>query len=244
MTRPGSHASADPRPPFPERPLPYVWHYLMRRRVAYGAIFVLTVAAALCAVAVQYGMRLLVDAMACRAAAAAALSGRRFVLFIGLIAIESVLWRLAGWLGSRTIVASSASTCGLTCSSTFPGSRCATSPTSWRARSASRITAAGSAFHHILSALVWNIIPPCTDFLVARWSSFDRRLADGAGAAGLRRASLPSSPCSASAAGRLHHRYAEEAGAAGGELVDAIANMWALKAFSARSRERDRLARR
>ena len=42
----------------------------------------------------------------------------------------------------------------------------------------------------------------------------------------------------------LHHRYAEEAGATGGELVDAIANMWALKAFSARDRERDRLARR
>ena len=95
MTRPGSHASADPRPPFPERPLPYVWHYLMRRRAAYGAIFVLTVGAALCAVAVQYGMRLLVDAMTQGGGSREAVLSA-FVLFIGLIAVESALWRLGG----------------------------------------------------------------------------------------------------------------------------------------------------
>jgi len=59
--------------------------------------------AASCAVAVQYVMKLLVDAMAGpregNAAAWLALS-----YFIGLIAFESLLWRLSGWLGCRTTV--------------------------------------------------------------------------------------------------------------------------------------------
>ena len=108
----------------------------------------------------------------------------------------------------------------------------------------SRITAAGSAFHHILSALVWNITPPCADFLgsLAVFLVVDWRMA-------LALLVFVSAVVAVLALfgerGRpLHHRYAEEAGATGGELVDAIANMWALKAFSARTRERDRLARR
>ena len=42
----------------------------------------------------------------------------------------------------------------------------------------------------------------------------------------------------------LHHAYAEKANVAGGELVDAVANIWVVKAFSARERERRRLAER
>ena len=40
----------------------------------------------------------------------------------------------------------------------------------------------------------------------------------------------------------LHRAYAERAGRVGGELVDTVANVWAVKAFSARERERGRLA--
>src|SRR5690606_8364506 len=41
----------------------------------------------------------------------------------------------------------------------------------------------------------------------------------------------------------LHRSYAGEASQAGGDLIDVISNMWAVKAFSARTSERARLAR-
>jgi ATP-binding cassette subfamily B protein len=40
----------------------------------------------------------------------------------------------------------------------------------------------------------------------------------------------------------LHRAYAEQSNLAGGDLIDSISNMWAVKAFSARGRERFRLA--
>jgi ATP-binding cassette subfamily B protein len=39
----------------------------------------------------------------------------------------------------------------------------------------------------------------------------------------------------------LHRRYAEQAGIVGGELIDVISNIWAVKAFAAGPRERARL---
>src|SRR5204863_458347 len=40
----------------------------------------------------------------------------------------------------------------------------------------------------------------------------------------------------------LHRSWAEQANLASGELVDAVTNIWSVKAFSARWRERERLA--
>ena len=80
-------------PPFPTAALAFVRYYVLRRRLAFGAVFALVVAAALCAVAVQYGMRLLVDAMAAGAADRPAVWAP-LAAFMGLIAAESALWRM------------------------------------------------------------------------------------------------------------------------------------------------------
>ena len=85
-----------PSPAFPDKALAFVWHYLLRRRLAYGGIFALVVAAALCAVAIQYGVRLMVDAMAGGEAAGGVGVGEAFGIFVGLVGAECVLWRLAG----------------------------------------------------------------------------------------------------------------------------------------------------
>ena len=45
-------------------------------------------------------------------------------------------------------------------------------------------------------------------------------------------------------AASVHRGYAAQAGVASGELVDALSNIWAVKAFSARDRERRRLSER
>src|SRR5690606_3834177 len=89
----------------PSRPLAFLWHYIRARPWHFGGLLALIIGAASCAAAVQYGMKLLVDAMS---------SGNRaeanvwtpLGLFIGLIVVENVFWRLGGWLGCRTVVAS------------------------------------------------------------------------------------------------------------------------------------------
>ena len=49
--------------PLPERALPFLIRYVSLRPWHFGAMFLLIVGAASCAVAVQYGMKMLVDVM-------------------------------------------------------------------------------------------------------------------------------------------------------------------------------------
>ena len=50
--------------PLPSRPVAFLWHYICARPWHFGGLLALIIGAASCAVAVQYGMKLLVDAMA------------------------------------------------------------------------------------------------------------------------------------------------------------------------------------
>jgi|GEM_PF-5299396 len=93
--------------PLPSRPVAFLWHYICARPWHFGGLLALIIGAASCAVAVQYGMKLLVDAMAQGTAdRGAANVWWPLGLFIGLIVTENVFWRLGGWLGCRTVVAS------------------------------------------------------------------------------------------------------------------------------------------
>jgi ATP-binding cassette subfamily B protein len=67
----------------------------------FAAVFLMVAGAASCAVGVQYVMKLLVDAMA-RPSEGHAAAWWALGVFIIVIAVESVLWRLSGWLGCRT----------------------------------------------------------------------------------------------------------------------------------------------
>ena len=84
-------------PPFLRGARAFILHYIRAKALQFGILLVMVVGAASCAVAVQYVMKLLVDAMAGprlgNDAAWMALS-----LFIGLTAMESVLWRISGWM--------------------------------------------------------------------------------------------------------------------------------------------------
>jgi ATP-binding cassette, subfamily B, bacterial len=227
-------------PPFPTAALAFVRYYVLRRRLAFGAVFALVVAAALCAVAVQYGMRLLVDAMAAGAADRPAVWAP-LAAFMGLIAAESALWRLAGWLAARTIVATGVDI-RLDLFGHLSGQAMRYFADHMGGALGGRITAVAGAFGAVMSALVWNITPPCADFLgaLAVFLAVDWRMAAAllvfvtGAVAGLALFGMGGRP--------LHRAYAERAGRVGGELIDTVANVWAVKAFSARERERGRLA--
>jgi ATP-binding cassette subfamily B protein len=226
--------------PFPTRPIPFLIRFIRLRPGMHAGFLSLVVSAAACAVAVQYGMKLLVDGMAggpgAREEVWNALS-----LFIGLIAAENVLWRSAGWLGCRTIVAA-----GVDIrvhvfdhlsghSQRFFGQHLT-------GALGSRLTGLAGAFGAITSALSWAIAPPAIDFVGAMiiFTTVDWRMAAVLAlfvafmAAGLVVFAVRGRP--------LHRAYAEHGAYVNGELVDTVANSWTVKIFSARARERARLA--
>ena len=91
----------------PIRPVPFLLRYFRRHLRLSLAVLATVTCGAVCAVAAQYGLKLLVDGMTGAAAATAA--GREWVflslaLFLGLLVAESACWRLGGWLGSRAVI--------------------------------------------------------------------------------------------------------------------------------------------
>jgi ATP-binding cassette subfamily B protein len=162
---------------------------------------------------------------------------------MALIAVESVLWRFAGWLAARTIVATGVDI-RLDLFRHLSGQAMRYFADHMGGALGTRITGVAGAFGSSMSALVWNITPPCTDFVGALvvFLAVDWHMA---AALLVFVTSVVAALAYFGISGRpLHRTYAEQAGQAGGELIDAVANAWAVKAFSARERERRRLAER
>lgn len=222
-------------------PLRFILHYVRRRPWHFAGSLGCVMAGAGCAVAVQYGMKLLVDAMALGQGGAAVWTP--LLLFLGLIAVENVFWRLGGWLGSRTIIASSVDV-RLELFQYLSGHPMRYFADHFAGSLGSRITATAAAFHQFAGTMFWNIVPPCTDFLGALiiLTTVDVRMA---GALALFVTLVAGGLALFGSRGRpLHQAYAQEANIVGGELVDAVSNIWAVKAFSARHAELARLRRK
>src|SRR5690606_18695316 len=148
----------------PNRPVPFLWRYVRKRPWHFGGLTALIVSAAACAVAVQYGMKLLVDAMA---------MGREagnvwlpFGLFIFLIVVENLFWRSAGYLGCRTVVSSCADL-RIDLFNHLTGHPMRYFSQHFAGALANRISSAGGAAGGIYGGLAWKIIPPCIDFVGA-----------------------------------------------------------------------------
>lgn len=77
---------------FSRRPIAFLWHYIRRRRLLHFAALASVLGAAFCARAAQYGLKLIVDAMA-RGVAHIDAAWRALAVFAGLLVGESVLWR-------------------------------------------------------------------------------------------------------------------------------------------------------
>ncbi|MDQ2104877.1 ABC transporter ATP-binding protein [Azospirillum isscasi] len=225
----------------PDRPGRFLLRYIRRRPWSFGGLFSVIVAAAGCAVAVQYGMKLLIDAMASPDRAAADV-WTPLGLFLGFIAAENVLWRLGGWLGCRTVLATGVDM-RLDLFQHLTGHSMRYFSEHLAGSLGNRIAATEAAATTIFRTLTWNIVPPVTDFLGAvlvlltiHWGMaaalvlFALVVAVAIVGLGLR--------------GRaVHHAYAEQSARTNGELVDVVSNVWTVKAFSARGRERERLHR-
>ncbi|MBU2013940.1 MAG: ABC transporter ATP-binding protein/permease [Gammaproteobacteria bacterium] len=228
--------------PLPSRPVAFLWHYICARPWHFGGLLALIIGAASCAVAVQYGMKLLVDAMAQGTAdRGSANVWWPLGLFIGLIVTENVFWRLGGWLGCRTVVASVVDI-RVDLFKHLTGHPMRYFTEHFAGSLGNRISALGAAAGSIYGGLAWKIVPPIVDFLGAvvvlftvGWQmavalivfvAIVAALITGFGIRGRAK----------------HQRFAAQSARVGGELVDAVSNVWTIKAFSARDREAERLA--
>lgn len=221
------------------RPFGFLMMYVWARRYSFAVLGLVLIVAGACGVAVQYGMKLIVDAMALGASAHATL-WQALALFLVLIAIESALARTGGWLGCRTIVAT-----GVDMRADL-FRHLLGHPMHYFRRHLSgalgnRIGATSQAASAILSAATWNVLPPCVDFIGASVVLLlvDWRMAGALAAFVAVSGWLITRVGSRGRA--LHRVYGERASTVGGEIVDAVSNIWAVQAFSAGERETLRL---
>ncbi len=243
MNVPAQPPKAKPQEaPLPSRPVAFLWHYICGRPWHFSGLLALIIGAASCAVAVQYGMKLLVDAMAQGGSdRGAANVWFPLGLFISLIVIENVFWRLGGWLGCRTVVASVVDL-RVDLFKHLTGHPMRYFTEHFAGSLGNRISAVGQAAGAIYGGLAWKIVPPIVDFLgaVVVLLTVDVRMAV---ALILFVAIVAALITGFGIRGRAkHQRFAAQSARVGGELVDAVSNVWTIKAFSARDREAERLA--
>ncbi|CAO3410109.1 ABC transporter ATP-binding protein [Azospirillum largimobile] len=239
---PADDLSHWPSGPLPGRPSSFLWGYIRRWAGHFGGLLALVIGAAACAVAVQYGMKLLVDAMAAPGTDRSAVWSP-LLLFIVLIAAENALWRSAGWLCCLTVVGVGVDI-RLDLFRHLSGHPVHYFAEHFSGALGNRVTQTAGAVGALTNTITWNILPPCIDFVGAiivlttiQWQMaaalalFVFMVAGIIGVVGVR--------------GRPKHRaFSDQAAQAGGELVDVVSNMWAVKAFSARRIEAERLARK
>jgi ATP-binding cassette subfamily B protein len=225
-------------PSFVRGPEVFIWHYVKEWAGSFAALFLLVTSAAACSVAVQYMMKVLVDAMAGPRDAPAAWSALGF--FIGLIAAESILWRISGWLGCRTTVGVGVSI-RLDLFQYLSGQPIRYFVDNLAGSLGHRITSVAGHFGGLTNTVAWRILPIFVDFigaLIVFWTVDWKMMVALAFAVTLIMAGL----IAFGERGRpLHREFAAKSNEVAGDLVDVISNMWSVKAFSARRREWEHL---
>ena len=213
----------------------FILHHVLRWRWHFAAILVLVLGAAGCAVGSQYVLKLLVDAMAGPRELGPGLIGV-LTLFLACMAGESLSWRLLGWTVCRTTVGIGVEL-RLDLFHCLSGQSIRYFAENLAGSLGQRITGTAGNFGALTNTVVWRTLPPSIDVLgaVVIFATIDRAMSAGLGlsvlavTAGLIAFGQRGKP--------LHTTYSGEAAQTSGDLVDTIANMWTVKAFSARSRE-------
>jgi ATP-binding cassette subfamily B protein len=229
LRRPSPHAVG--------RPLLFIWHYIRQRPIAHAAILAAVLAAVTCSVSTQYGVKSLVDALSHVAGGMTAWNA--FFVLMALIAGDTLLWRLAGWIASFTFV-------GVTgdlrrdlfrhltghshsyFADRLPGTLSA------------RITATSNAIYSVENMFIWNVLPPCAATVAAISLLLTVSIPMAAGLACVAGVMVIVMFRKAAAGRPLHHDFADKAAAIDGEMVDVISNMPVVNAFGGRPREHRR----
>ena len=223
---------------YANHPVAFTYRFVCRRPVAHAAILAAVLGAVGCSVSTQYGIKLLVDALANQAGGANRVWSA-FGLLVVLIAADNVLWRLASWVANSAFV-------GVTgdlrralfrhLTGHAPGYFAEKMPGTL----ASRITATSNAVFTVENMFVWNVLPPCAA-TVAAISLVATVSVSMAVVLTLVAGVMVVALFHLAAAGQpLHHDFANKAAAVDGEMVDVLTNMPLVWSFCGLGRERHR----
>ena len=223
-----------------QRPIAFMVRYIRRHLIGHFVVLLSVVLAVGCSIASQYSVKHLVDTLTAGAHGPVWVA---FGMLAALIAADNMLWRLGGWVASKSFVAVT----GDVRRDLFHHLT-GHSPAYFADRPpgtlAGRVTATGNAIYTVENTFAWNVLPP----LLAVAGSIAVMVTVSPLMAGVLIAvsALIAFVLSRLAArGRpLHHQYAADAAAVDGELVDVINNMPLVRAFGATMRERQRFSDR
>jgi ATP-binding cassette, subfamily B, bacterial len=220
-------------------PARFLLHYVRRRWVSHLVIFAVMLAAVGCAIALQYGVKNLVDALGSNGPSARLWSA--VAVLLALVVGDNLLWRLAGWVASRAFVMVSGDLridlfehlCGHGSryfADCFPGAI------------AGRVTAAANAAFSLENSLAWTASPPAVAVVssIAVLGIVDRRMAAVLTSVALLIGAVVWR--SAARSRHLHDRVARRAARVTGDLTDVVANMGLVRTFGAANRERRRFS--
>ncbi|MEO8714620.1 MAG: ABC transporter ATP-binding protein, partial [Acetobacteraceae bacterium] len=223
------------------RPLAFLLRYARRHAPGHLGVLLAVLAAVVCSVSTQYGLKHLIDIVAAGPRAARPVWGA-FLVLCALIAADNLFWRVGGFVAARTFVAVT----GDIRRDLF--AHLAGHAPAWFAERlpgalAGRISATADAAFTVANTGAWNVLPPCVAVVcsILFIGSVNPALA---GALVLIAAGLGILVFHLARRGTpLHRAYAGRAAVMDGELVDVIGNIGVVRAFGATWNERTRIAR-
>jgi ATP-binding cassette subfamily B protein len=208
------------------QPLSFIFRYVRHRGPSHVAIVTAVLGAVACSITTQYAVKYLVDTLSGNTSAI----WFAFALLVGLIAADSILWRVAGWISSFSFVR-------VTGDLRRDLFRHLTghSPHYFAERLpgmlTSRITATSNAVFTAENMFVWNVMPPCAAMIgaIALVATFSVPMAITLTAIG---GIVVIAMFHLAARGKpLHHEFADKAAAVDGEMADVIGNLPLVRAF-------------
>ena len=219
------------------RPFAFIFRYVRHRALSHGVIAGAVLAAVVCSITTQYGVKYLVDT----------LSGNdrdngvwiAFALLVSLIAADNLLWRIAGFTMSSAFVR-------VTGDLRRDLFRHLTghSPNYFANRLpgmlTARVTATSNAVFTVESMFVWNVLPACASMLGAIALTTIVSVPMALTLAAVGSVVVVAMFHFAAAGNPLHHAFADKAAAVDGEMVDVIGNLPLVRAFCGTLRENHR----
>src|ERR1700733_10198220 len=221
---------------YSSRPLAFIFRYVRLRPLSHAIILTAVLAAVLCSVGTQYGVKFLVDTLSSGASADVWMA---FFVLGSLIAADNLLWRVASWIANSSFV-------GVTgdlrrdlfrhLMGHSPGYFADRLP----GMLTSRVTATSNAVFTAENMFIWNVLPPCVATVAAIALVCTISLTMG-GSLAVVAGIMVVLMFRLAAAGRpLHHDFARKAASVDGEMVDVVGNVSLVRAFSGFARERKR----
>jgi ATP-binding cassette subfamily B protein len=218
----------------------FLGRYVRRRFFSHLVVLVAVLTAVACNVGSQYAVKHLVDVLGTHQPPAVLLWGAVGIL-LGLVAGDSLLWRIAGWASTHAFVAVGGDM-RMELFDHLSGQGTRYFVEQFPGALAGRITAAANAAWTIENSVTWTTIPPGTAVIASilvlgtiNWHLTAVLLVVVTVLAAI-------IAWLASHGAELHRSFAGHAAHVSGDLTDVVSNMGLVRAFGAASREQRRLS--